>query len=163
MPLADTLQSGKRSLSSAHRLIIKIGSRLLIEESTGQVRHEWLHSLADDIALYRRRGQEVIIISSGAVALGREHLRLAWTHPLKIEEKQAVAAIGQMRLAHAYQDVLTKHQITVAQILLTLDDTEIRKRHLNARNTIMTLLKFGTVPVINEKRYGYYLIDSGRR
>jgi glutamate 5-kinase len=91
----------------------------------------------------------VILVSSGAIAVGRRHLGLA-TGALRLEEKQASAATGQIRLAHAYQETLARHQITVAQILLTLDDTEERRRHLNARSTLNTLLKMGAVPVINE-------------
>jgi glutamate 5-kinase len=91
----------------------------------------------------------VIIVSSGAIAVGRRHLGLA-AGRLKLEEKQAAAATGQIRLAHAYQETLARHQITVAQVLLTLGDTEERRRHLNARSTLDTLLRLGTVPVINE-------------
>ncbi|WP_084164979.1 glutamate 5-kinase [Skermanella stibiiresistens] len=137
------------TLRDARRLIIKIGSALLVDETTGKVRREWLDAVADDVAACKARGQEVIIVSSGAIAVGREHLGLIG-RPLRLEEKQAAAATGQIRLAHAYQETLARHEITVAQILLTLDDTEERRRHLNARNTIETLLKLGAVPVINE-------------
>jgi glutamate 5-kinase len=136
-------------LRDARRLIVKIGSALLVDETTGQIRREWLDAMVDDVALCRKRGQEVIIVSSGAIAVGREHLGLIG-RPLRLEEKQAAAATGQIRLAHAYQETLARHDLTVAQILLTLDDTEERRRHLNARATIDTLLKLGAVPVINE-------------
>lgn len=105
--------------------------------------------MADDVARCRRRGQEVVIVSSGAIACGREHLGLRG-RTLRLEEKQAAAATGQIRLAHAYQESLARHEITVAQILVTQGDTEIRRRHLNARATIDTLLRLGAVPVINE-------------
>lgn len=141
--------TGAPTLRTARRLIVKIGSALLVDEASGQIRRPWLDALADDVARCKARGQEVILVSSGAIAVGREHLGLVG-RPLQLEEKQAAAATGQIRLAHAYQETLARHGITVAQILLTLDDTEERRRHLNARNTIDTLLKFGAVPVINE-------------
>lgn len=137
------------SLADARRLVVKIGSALLVDSETGQMRREWLDALADDVAACRARGTEVIIVTSGAVAAGREHLGLVG-RPLRLEEKQAAAATGQIRLAHAYQETLARHGITVAQVLLTLEDTEARRRHLNARATIDTLLKLGAVPVINE-------------
>jgi glutamate 5-kinase len=105
--------------------------------------------LADDVARCRSRGQEVILVSSGAIAVGRRHLGLAGRR-LRLEEKQAAAATGQIRLAHAYQEALARHGITVAQILLTLDDTEERRRHLNARSTFAQLVALGAVPVVNE-------------
>ncbi|MBI3445372.1 MAG: glutamate 5-kinase [Magnetospirillum sp.] len=135
-------------LASAKRLIVKIGSSLLVDEASGQVHRAWLDTLAADIAACRQRGQEVIVVSSGAVAVGRRKLGL--TPPLKLEEKQAAAATGQIRLAHAYQEALAHHSITVAQVLLTLDDSENRRRYLNARTTLETLLRLGAVPVINE-------------
>jgi glutamate 5-kinase len=141
--------AAKPGLLTARRLIVKIGSALLVDEASGRIRRQWLDALADDVARCRARGQEVVIVTSGAVAVGREHLGLTG-RPLRLEEKQAAAATGQIRLAHAYQETLARHEITVAQILVTLDDTEIRRRHLNARSTINTLLKLGAVPVINE-------------
>jgi glutamate 5-kinase len=137
------------SLASAKRLIVKIGSALLVDEESGGIRRKWLDALADDVAALRGRGTEVILVSSGAIAVGRRHLGLA-SGALRLEEKQAAAATGQIRLAHAYQETLARHHITVAQILLTLDDTEERRRHLNARSTLNQLLKMGAVPVINE-------------
>ncbi len=137
------------SLASAKRLIVKIGSALLVDQESGGIRRKWLDALADDVAALRGNGTEVILVSSGAIAVGRRHLGLE-TGALKLEEKQAAAATGQIRLAHAYQETLARHDITVAQILLTLDDTEERRRHLNARSTLNALLKFGAVPVINE-------------
>ncbi len=136
-------------LTTARRLVVKIGSALLVDDATGQIRRDWLDAMADDVAACHARGQEVVLVSSGAIATGRRHLGL--TQPrLKLEEKQAAAATGQIRLAHAWQEALARHGITVAQILLTPADTEHRRRHLNARATIEQLLKLGAVPVINE-------------
>jgi glutamate 5-kinase len=137
------------SLAASRRLIVKIGSALLVDEASGNIRRGWLEALTEDLARCRARGQDVLIVSSGAIAVGRRHLGL--TGPaLKLEEKQAAAATGQIRLAHAYQEALARHGITVAQILLTPDDTEERRRHLNARATLNQLLALGAVPVINE-------------
>jgi glutamate 5-kinase len=137
-----------QALVAARRLVIKIGSALLAAED-GEVRRQWLAALADDVARCRSREQEVILVSSGAIAVGRRHLGLAGRR-LRLEEKQAAAATGQIRLAHAYQEALARHGITVAQILLTPDDTEERRRHLNARATFAQLLALGAVPVVNE-------------
>jgi glutamate 5-kinase len=137
------------SLATASRLIVKIGSALLVDEATGEIRRDWLAALVEDIARCRARGQEVLLVSSGAIAVGRRHLGLVG-RALKLEEKQAAAATGQIRLAHAYLEALARHGISVAQILLTPDDTEERHRHLNARATLEQLLALGAVPVINE-------------
>jgi glutamate 5-kinase len=136
------------AIADAKRLIVKIGSALLVDDDTGHIRRAWLDSLCDDLAAARARGQEVIVVSSGAVAVGRRQLGL--TPPLKLEQKQAAAATGQIRLAHAYQEALARHGLTVAQVLLTLDDSEDRRRYLNARRTLDTLLGLGAIPVINE-------------
>ena len=136
-------------LADAKRIVIKIGSVLLVEQATGTIHRTWLNALADDIAGLVRGGSEIVLVSSGASAVGRRHLGLT-RGTLKLEESQAAAATGQIRLAHAYQETLARHDITVAQVLLTLDDTEERRRHLNARSTLTTLLRLGTVPVINE-------------
>jgi glutamate 5-kinase len=136
------------ALAAARRVVVKIGSALLAAEN-GEVRRLWLDALADDVARCRWRGQEIILVSSGAIAIGRRHLGLAGRR-LRLEEKQAAAATGQVRLAHAYQEALARHRITVAQILLTPDDTEERRRHLNARATFAQLLALGAVPVVNE-------------
>jgi len=130
-------------------MVVKIGSALLVDEDTGEIRRAWLDALADDIARLRAEGREVTIVTSGAIALGRMHLGLVGRR-LRLEEKQAAAAAGQIRLAHAYKDTLARHDLAVAQILLTPDDTEIRRRHLNARGTLETLLRLGVVPVVNE-------------
>ncbi|HEY1261464.1 MAG TPA: glutamate 5-kinase [Stellaceae bacterium] len=137
-----------QALANSRRLVVKIGSALLVAEN-GEVRRGWLDALAGDVARCRGRGQEVILVSSGAVAVGRRHLGLVGNR-LRLEEKQAAAATGQIRLAHAYQEALAGHGITVAQILLTLEDTEARRRHLNARATFAQLLAFGAMPLVNE-------------
>ena len=137
------------SLAKAKRVVVKIGSALLVDEETGAVRRRWLDALADDVAALRKDGMQVALVTSGAIAVGRRHLKLA-RRVLKLEEKQAAAATGQIRLAHAYQEALARHGITVAQILVTLEDTEERRRYLNARSTIETLFRFGAIPLINE-------------
>jgi glutamate 5-kinase len=138
-------------LGTAKRLVVKIGSALLVDEETGALRRDWLDALADDVAACHKRGQQILLVSSGAIAVGRRQLGLTRTdRALRLEEKQAAAAVGQIRLAHAYEQTLARHDITVAQILVTPDDTEERRRHLNARNTLMQLLSLGVIPVINE-------------
>ncbi|CAA6605923.1 Glutamate 5-kinase [Rhodospirillaceae bacterium LM-1] len=136
-------------LRQAKRVVVKIGSSLLVDESSGHVRRKWLETLADDIAVLRQRGADVIVVTSGAIAVGRRPLGLK-PGPLRLDEKQAAAAAGQIRLAHAYQEALARHNIVAAQVLLTLEDSENRNRYLNARNTLITLLAQGAVPVINE-------------
>jgi glutamate 5-kinase len=148
IPEAGGEPTPAEALAYAQRLVVKIGSALLAADS-GEIHRAWLDALADDVARCRSRGQDVILVSSGAIAVGRRHLGLAG-HRLRLEEKQAAAATGQIRLAHAYQEALARHDITVAQILLTLDDTEERRRHLNARATFAQLLALGAVPVVNE-------------
>ncbi len=128
---------------------MKVGSALLVERATGRVNRAWLETLADDIAVLRGRGQEVLLVSSGAIALGRRQLGLP-AGKLKLEESQAAAAVGQIRLAHAWKEVLEQRDASVAQVLLTLGDTEERRRYLNARTTLTMLLKLGAIPVINE-------------
>lgn len=141
--------AGGSRLASARRVVVKVGSALLVEKSTGSVNREWLEALAEDIAALRARGQEVVLVSSGAIALGRRELGLERGRP-KLEEKQAAAAVGQIHLAHAWKEVLGRRGFTVAQVLLTLGDTEERRRYLNARSTLTTLLRLGAIPVINE-------------
>jgi glutamate 5-kinase len=141
--------AGSSRLAAARRVVVKVGSALLVDKSTGNVNRGWLESLAEDIAALRARGQEVVLVSSGAIALGRRELGLGRGKP-RLEESQAAAAVGQIRLAHAWKEVLEKRGITVAQVLLTLGDTEERRRYLNARNTLTTLLRLGAIPVINE-------------
>ena len=148
MTVADRKIAARR-LTEAKRVVVKVGSTLLVDSDKGRLNRAWLESLAVDVAVCRKRGQDVILVSSGAIALGRRHLNLG-AGKLKLEEAQAAAAVGQIRLAHAYKELLEAHEITVAQILLTLGDTEQRRRYLNARSTINTLLALGAVPVINE-------------
>lgn len=136
-------------ISGSRRVVIKIGSALLVDKESGHIRHKWLETLADDIARMRARGQEVVIVSSGAIAVGRRHLNLT-SDRLRLEESQAAAATGMVRLAHAYQEVLAQHELTLSQVLITLDDSENRRRYINARNTLDTLLRLGAVPLINE-------------
>ena len=135
--------------SKAKRIVVKIGSSLLVDSATGTLKGEWLNSLADDIAKLRASGKDVIVVSSGAIALGRNVLKLP-RGALKLEDSQAAAAVGQIDLAHAYEETFRARGLVAAQILLTLGDTEERKRYLNARSTITTLLKLGAVPVVNE-------------
>lgn len=134
---------------NANRIVIKIGSQLLVDPETGAVHRRWLETLGDDIAALRAVGKEVAIVSSGAIAVGRRHLGLV-SGKLTLSEQQASAATGMVRLAHAYQEILGTHDLTVAQVLLTLDDSENRRRYINARNTLTELLKLGAVPLINE-------------
>ncbi len=136
-------------LADAQRIVIKIGSVLLVDQDTGRLHRRWLEGLATDIERCRKRGQDVIIVSSGAIALGRRYLDLK-SGDLRLEEKQAAAAAGMVRLTHAYQECFETHDLSVAQILLTRDDSENRRRYLNARSTLMTLLDVGAVPLINE-------------
>ena len=136
-------------LDDARLLVVKIGSSLLVDEARSRLHRAWLEALGDDLAALRARGAQVIVVSSGAIALGRHHLGLH-RRTIRLEESQAAAAIGQIQLAHAYQESLARHDITVAQILLTLADTEERRPYLNARGTLATLLRLGALPVINE-------------
>jgi glutamate 5-kinase len=141
--------AGPLRLIDAQRIVVKIGSALVVDSAAAAPRTAWLASVAADIAWLRAAGREVIVVSSGAIALARRTLRL--TQPrLRLEEKQAAAAVGQIRLAQAWSAALSAEQMTAAQLLLTLDDTEDRRRYLNARATINTLLALGAVPVINE-------------
>ncbi len=141
--------SSSQSVSGARRVVVKIGSALLVDPERGAVHRKWLETLAADMARLKGRGQEIILVSSGAIALGRRHLGLA-DKRLRLEEQQAAAATGMVRLAHAYQEVLAHHDMTVAQVLVTMDDSENRRRYINARNTLGELLKLGAVPLINE-------------
>jgi glutamate 5-kinase len=134
---------------NARRVVVKIGSALLTDRSSGTLKEPWLEAIGDDVAALRRDNRDVILVSSGAIALGRRALNLE-PRVLRLEEAQAAAAVGQINLAHAYQTVFRKRGLTTAQILVTPGDTEERRRYLNARNTIETLLKLGAVPVVNE-------------
>ncbi|HCP80333.1 MAG TPA: glutamate 5-kinase [Octadecabacter sp.] len=136
------------SLKDAKRLVVKIGSALLVDQATG-LRSDWLRSLAADVAAIRARGTDVILVSSGSIALGRGVLGLPRTE-LALEQSQAAAAVGQIRLARAYEEALTPHGITTAQVLVTLEDSEDRRRYLNSRATMETLLGLGVTPIVNE-------------
>ncbi|MBY0337796.1 MAG: glutamate 5-kinase [Acetobacteraceae bacterium] len=136
-------------LHSARRVVVKIGSALVVEERTAEPRAGWLASVAEDIAEARARGVEVVVVSSGAVALARRGLGLT-RRKLRLEEKQAAAAVGQIRLAGAWDAALQAQGLRAAQLLLTLEDSEDRRRYLNARATLGTLLELGCIPVINE-------------
>ena len=136
------------AVASHHRIVVKVGSSLLVEGATGRLNGDWLVSLADDIARLAP-GREMLVGSSGAIALGRGVLGLS-RGALKLEEAQAAAAVGQVALASAWAQCLEQRGLTAAQILLTLGDTEERRRYLNARATLATLLKLRAVPVINE-------------
>jgi len=136
-------------LTAARRVVVKVGSSLLVDAASHRLKREWIESLVLDLMRLRQRGQEVLLVSSGAIALGRRQLGLA-ARELRLEESQAAAAVGQIRLAHAYEELFAVHDVRVAQILLTLDDSEQRRRYLNARATLNALLRFGALPVINE-------------
>ncbi len=136
-------------LAQARRAVIKVGSALLVDPETGGLNEAWLDGLARDAAALAARGAEVLVVSSGAIAIGRLLLGLGASR-LKLEEMQAAAACGQIRLAHAYQAALGAYGIAVAQVLLTHEDADARRRYLNARGTLNTLLGLGVVPVINE-------------
>src|SRR5215468_3190145 len=131
------------------RIVVKVGSSLLIDAEAGRVKQAWLASLVDDIAALHREGRDILVVSSGSIALGRSVLRLP-RRPLKLEESQAAAAVGQIALARTWSEALGRHGIGTGQILVTPGDTEERRRYLNARSTIAKLLEWRAVPVINE-------------
>ncbi len=136
-------------LAEARRLVVKIGSAIVVDRLSGALRGDWLASLAADIARIKARGTDVIVVSSGSIALGRGALAFG-ARPLSLDEAQAAAAVGQIRLARAYEEALAPHGITAAQILLTLDDSGDRRRYLNTRATLAALLARGAVPIVNE-------------
>lgn len=136
-------------LSGFRRIVVKIGSSLLVDAAKGELKRAWLETLAADVARHAARGADMLIVSSGSIALGRTILKLP-KGPLDLEQSQAAASVGQIALARAWSEVLGAHAIIAGQILLTLHDTEERRRYLNARNTIQTLLGFRAVPVVNE-------------
>lgn len=143
------MTSAKDRLLAARRLIVKVGSSLLVDATSGEIKADWLSSLAKDIAGAHGRHCQLIVVSSGAIALGRRRLGLPRGR-LKLEHSQAAAAVGQIALANAWSEALGRLGLTAAQILLTLNDTEERRRYLNARSTLNTLLSQGAIPVINE-------------
>ncbi|MGR3460383.1 MAG: glutamate 5-kinase [Roseovarius sp.] len=137
------------TLNDAARVVVKIGSALLVDRATGDLRAEWLASLAADVAGLRARGADVVLVSSGSIALGRGMLGLPAT-TLTLEQSQAAAAVGQIRLAGAYEAALAAHGLKAAQVLVTLEDSENRRRYLNSRATLDQLLRLGVVPIVNE-------------
>jgi glutamate 5-kinase len=139
----------RQEWTEARRIVVKIGSSLLVDTASGTLKAVWLGALADDLAALRNDGKEILVVSSGAIALGRNALKLP-KGALKLEDSQAAAAVGQIDLAHAYEDAFRVRGLVAAQVLLTLGDTEERRRYLNARSTMTTLLKLGAVPVANE-------------
>lgn len=137
------------TLNAARRLVVKIGSALLVDRQTGALRSDWLRAMAEDVARIRARGTDVVLVSSGSIALGRGVLGLPATD-LALEQSQAAAAVGQIRLARAWEEALTPHGITTAQVLVTLEDSADRRRYLNSRATMEALLGHGVVPIVNE-------------
>ncbi len=148
-PLAEAGVRSAAILAAARRIVVKIGSALLVDQATGRLRSDWLAGLATDVAVLKAQGRDVILVSSGSIALGRRVLGLP-PGTLPLEQSQASAAVGQIRLARAYEEVLAPHGITTAQVLVTLEDSENRRRYLNARATLKTLLGLGAVPIVNE-------------
>ena len=136
-------------LTDFRRIVVKVGSSLLVDSERGRLNQDWLASLAEDLAALHREKRDVLVVSSGAIALGRAVLKLP-AGPLKLEDSQAAAAVGQIALARTWAEVLGRHGITAGQVLVTLQDTEERRRYLNARSTIDRLLDWRAVPVINE-------------
>jgi len=137
------------SLKKFRRIVVKVGSSLLVDQEAGEVRASWLSALAADLARLHGEGRDILIVSSGAIALGRGKLKLP-RGGLKLEESQGAAAVGQIALARIWSEVLGAHGIGAGQVLVTLQDTEERRRYLNARSTIAKLLEWRAVPVINE-------------
>lgn len=137
------------NLKDFRRIVVKVGSSLLIDSAAGEVREAWLEALAADLAKLHAGRRDILVVSSGSIALGRARLKLP-RGPLKLEESQAAAAVGQIALARIWAKVLAHHKIDAGQILVTLQDTEERRRYLNARSTIAKLLEWRTIPVINE-------------
>ena len=137
------------TVADAKRLVIKIGSALLVDRATGDLRADWLEALADDVARLKARGADVILVSSGSIALGRAALGLPATE-LMLEQSQAAAAVGQIKLAGAYDAALARRGLRAAQVLVTLEDSTDRRRYLNSRATLEALLRFGAVPIVNE-------------
>ncbi|MDO6591609.1 glutamate 5-kinase [Loktanella sp. D2R18] len=137
------------ALTGAKRLVVKIGSALLVDAETGALRQSWLTSLAADVARIRARGTDVVLVSSGSIALGRGVLDLP-ASALPLEQSQAAAAVGQIRLARAYEGALAEHAIIAGQVLVTLEDSHDRRRYLNSRATMETMLSLGVTPIVNE-------------
>ena len=145
----DTEKDLNKFFSSYKRIIIKVGSSLLVNKKTRKIRSDWLEAFSKDVSSLLKINKEIIIVSSGAIALGRNSIN-SHNNTLNLQENQAAASVGQIELAYSWKDALEKEKIKCAQILLSPDDTETRRRHLNARATIATLIKSKIVPVINE-------------
>ena len=143
------MASLKPDLRQAKRVVVKIGSALLVDRESGDLRADWLTALAQDVMALRARGTDVVLVSSGSIALGRAVLGLG-QGTLALEEAQGAAAVGQIRLARAYEAALAPHGLTAAQLLVTLDDSADRRRYLNTRATLAVLLSRGVVPIVNE-------------
>jgi glutamate 5-kinase len=137
------------AIADFRRIVVKIGSSLLVDAQAGRVKEAWLASLVADVAKLHKEDREVLIVSSGAIARGRSILKLP-KGLLKLDDSQAAAAVGQIELARTWSEALRRHGIGAGQILVTLSDTEERQRYLNARSTITRLLEWRAVPVINE-------------
>ncbi len=137
------------SLRDFRRIVVKVGSALLVDAAAGGLKRAWLDSLVADIAELHKGKRQLLVVSSGAIALGRAVLKLS-RGPLRLEDSQAAAAVGQIALARSWSESLSTHGLTAGQVLVTLGDTEERRRYLNARSTIARLLDWGCVPVINE-------------
>lgn len=136
-------------MTDCKRVVIKIGSALLRDNETGHIRQKWLETVAEDVMAMRRAGQQVVLVSSGAIAMGQAALGFS-ARPSRLEDAQAAAAIGQIKLAHAYETLFAPYETTTAQVLLTLYDLEDRARYLNGRNTLESLLEHGVLPIVNE-------------
>jgi glutamate 5-kinase len=147
--IARVMSGHMPRLADFRRIVVKVGSSLLVDSQAGRLNEKWLASLAADIAGLHHDKRDVLVVSSGAIALGRAVLKLA-NGPLKLEDSQAAAAVGQIALARTWSEALSRHRITAGQVLVTLGDTEERRRYLNARSTIEKLLEWRAVPVINE-------------
>jgi glutamate 5-kinase len=149
MPPLTAAPLAPPALADFRRIVVKVGSSLLVDSRAGEVRESWLAALCADIARLHREGRDVLVVSSGAIALGRGRLKLP-AGPLKLEDSQAAAAVGQIELARIWSAMLGRDNINAGQLLLTLQDTEERRRYLNARSTVGKLLELRAVPVINE-------------
>jgi glutamate 5-kinase len=145
----DDAERSAAAVQGARRVVVKIGSALLVDTRTGDLRHDWLVSLAEDVAALKARGAEVVLVSSGSIALGRGVLGLG-AGTLALEQSQAAAAVGQIRLARAYEQVMAPHGVVTGQVLVTLEDSASRRRYLNSRATLGTLLAMGALPIVNE-------------
>src|SRR6202167_5274507 len=136
-------------LTDFRRIVVKVGSSLLVDAKAGRLNEAWLAALSADLAAFHDDKRDVLVVSSGAIALGRAVLKLP-SGPLKLEDSQAAAAVGQIALARTWSEALSRYGIVAGQVLVTLGDTEERRRYLNARSTIDTLLQWRAVPVSNE-------------